>query len=153
MTHQVERSFEVAAHAESVWAFFWNIEGVARCIPGCADVTVTEPGKCYRALVKRKLGPFVVGIDLAIDVLERDPPRRIRVAVTGDDRKLKTQVRQTIALALCPLENGHTTVDLAASFEIQGVLASLGKNLISMQVEQVLDDFVATLKSELEGET
>ncbi|MBM3776432.1 MAG: hypothetical protein FJW37_14910, partial [Acidobacteria bacterium] len=45
---------------------------------------------------------------------------------------------------------GQTGVSVTAAMELNGVLASLGKNLITMQIEQVLDDFVEALRAAIQ---
>jgi len=143
------RSFQVAADPQEVWAFLWRLEEVAACIPGCVEVKVIEPAKQYQALVKRKMGPFVVGFELGVEVVEHEEPRRLRVTISGRDRKLKTEVEQTVTLVLTG-GRGQTGVSVTAAMELNGVLASLGKNLITMQIEQVLDDFVEALRAAIQ---
>jgi carbon monoxide dehydrogenase subunit G len=139
----------VSAPVGEVWAFLWDIERVARCLPGCAEVVTLEQDKSYSARVERKLGPFVLGMDLNISVLEKAPPHRIRVRVAGDDGRLRSRVDQILTLTLLAESTGQTEVQLHSSFELTGLLASLGQNLVAMQTESVLDDFVESLRAEL----
>ena len=146
VTQQIEHSFLVEAERRQVWTFIWDVQAVARCIPGCQQVETLEEGKTYRALVQRKLGPFSFGIELDIAVVETRPPEYLRVEVSGNDRRLRSQVREVISLGLQGDTDRRTTVTVAGTFTLTGLLASLNKHLIEAQVGQVLEDFTSTLQ-------
>ncbi len=146
MTKDLEHSFRVDADRRQVWSFIWDVEAVARCIPGCKQVETLEEGKAYRARVERKLGPFSFGMDLDIEVVETRAPEYLSVEASGDDRRLRSQLKQVISLSLDEDRDPGTTVTVNATFTLTGLLASLGENLIEAQVGQVLGDFASTLQ-------
>ncbi len=146
MTRDLEHSFRVDADRQQVWSFIWDVEAVARCIPGCKQVETLEEGKAYRARVERKLGPFSCGMDLDIAVVETRAPEYLSVEASGDDRRLRSQLKQVISLSLDEDGDPGTTVTVNATFTLTGLLASLGENLIEAQVGQVLGDFASTLQ-------
>ena len=146
MTQDIEHSFRVGAERQQVWSFIWDVEAVARCIPGCQQVERLEEKKSYRALVQRKLGPFSLGMDLDIVVVETRAPKYLSVEASGEDHRLRSQLRQVISLSLEKDGNPGTTVTINATFTLTGLLASLSKNMIETQVGQVLEDFASTLQ-------
>ena len=146
MTQDLEHSFRVEAERRQVWSFIWDVQAVARCIPGCKQVETLEEGKAYRALVQRKLGPFSFGMDLDIVVVETRAPEYLSVEASGDDRRLRSQLKQVISLSLEEEEDGGTTVTITGTFTLTGLLASLSKHLVAAQVGQVLEDFASTLQ-------
>jgi carbon monoxide dehydrogenase subunit G len=82
---RVEKQTTVAAPPEQVWAFLWDVERVARCIPGCSDVRVVDPQRSYTATVTEKVGPFRVSFPLEIEVTRLEAPRNLQVQARGAD--------------------------------------------------------------------
>jgi uncharacterized protein len=145
MTHQLVHSFVVEARISEVWKFLWNVDAVARCIPGCEDVSVIEHNKYYAARIKKKMGPFAVAINLDVEVIEARPPDFLSVSVKGNDRRLRSEVTQLITLQLTPIGES-TQLDIEGEFSLTGLLGSLNKNLIVGQVSQIMDEFSGTLR-------
>ena len=146
MTHDIQQSFSVEAKPEQVWDFLWDVEAVTRCIPGCEQVTVQEAGKTYKALVRKKLGPFAIGMELDVHVIESRAPEFLHVEVSGKDRRLRSSLSEKISLTLRSEDKQQTTVEIAGQFTLDGLLAAINKNLISVQVSQLFDDFAEALR-------
>jgi carbon monoxide dehydrogenase subunit G len=100
--------------------------------------------------VGRKVGPFVLGFELNIRVVQSEAPRLIRVEISGRDKRLKSELRQNVAIDLNSTGNGHSKVDVATTINLSGVLASLGERALSAHIHQVLDDFVRCLQGAIE---
>ena len=150
VVQKIRHSFDVEAEPEKVWSFLWDIEALARCIPGSQEVSVQTEGKSYKARVGRKVGPFVLGLELDISVVQSEAPRLIRVEISGRDKRLKSELRQNVAIDLNSTGNGHSKVDVATTINLSGVLASLGERALSAHIHQVLDDFVRCLQGAIE---
>lgn len=145
MIHELDHSFVVEAGISEVWRFLWNVEGVARCIPGCEQVSVIENNKYYAAQIKKKMGPFAVAIGLDIEVIDARAPHFLSVSIKGSDRRLRSELTQVISLQLTPIGDS-TQLDIRGEFSVTGLLGSLNKNLIVGQVSQVLDEFSSGLR-------
>jgi len=152
MRLDIQHSFSVGATLNQAWSFLWNIEAVAKCIPGCEEVLVREQGTSYQARVRRHVGPFLIRFELDIAVAQSSPPHRIEVVVSGDDKRLRSQIRQSIIVSLTEVEAGQCQIDLATSFELSGMLASLGERLLGAQIQQELDIFASCIQNSLERE-
>jgi uncharacterized protein len=146
---EILHSFEIQAEPGVVWTSLWDIEGMARCIPGCQSVSTKTPDRSYSATVRRKVGPFLVRMELAIEVLANDAPNSIRVEISRNDLKLKSHIRQLLDIRLSQGRDSGTAVDIQATLVMNGVLASLGKSLIEMQVRQVLNDFSEAFQAKM----
>ena len=147
MTQEIEHAFSVEAELEQVWSFIWDVKAVARCIPGCEQVDTVEEGKTYKALVRRAMGPFAIGIEIDIAVVETRPPEYLRVEMSGDDRRLRSRVNQVISLTLRQNADRQTEVAVNGTFTLTGLLASMNNHLIAGQVRQVLEDFASNLRA------
>ncbi len=146
LTKEFVHRFSVEAERGLVWSVIWDVHAVARCVRGCQETETLEEGKSYRALVQRKLGPFSVGLTLDIAVLEARAPEYLSVEVSGDDRRLRSQLKQVISISLQEDSDGTTSVTIKGSFTLTGLLAVLNESLVEAQVGQVLEDFTSTLR-------
>ncbi len=147
---QFEHDFEVEAAVEGVWAFLWDIEAMARCMPGCEEVVTGEEKKAYTAHMRRKIGPFVIRMVMEIAVIDCEAPRRLVVEVSGRDKKLRSELSQRVTVTLGEASEGRSRVDIHTRFKLSGVLATLGWSLLSGHIQQELDAFVGKVQAGIE---
>jgi carbon monoxide dehydrogenase subunit G len=147
MQEQVAHKFHVEADRASVWDFFWDIPGMAMCIPGCESVTEHEPKRTYTAQVKKKMGPFLIRMPLDIRVIESEDLQRMRVQVTGKDNRLRSEVQQSIEVSLADAQGTGTDVLLDMELTLRGTLAMVGKPIVKTQINHTLDGFTRQLRS------
>ena len=144
MKQEAKHNFDVPTTPETVWNFLWDVQSLAQCIPACGPVDIIEEQKAYKAEMKRKVGPFLLRFNLEINVIEADAPKQIKVGIFGSDKRLKTTIKQLLIVTLTP-GGENTNVDLDLNIELAGVLATLGKRQAVAHINQILDEFVATL--------
>ena len=101
-----EKEIAVAAPPDKVWAFLWDVERVAKCLPGCRDVRTVVPHERYEAVVGERVGPFKVQFPLDIQVLEADEARRLRAQATGRDAALASALKVMLDLQLEKTDTG-----------------------------------------------
>ena len=153
VTHDALRSFDTNLDRDRVWAFFWDVPSLAGCIPGCESVVSVEEGASYTAAVRRKVGPFSLRFALAITVINRMPPCEITLEVLGEDKRLRSAVRQEILVSLSDSPGARgSRGEIRANVQVAGLLASLGANLVRMHVDQGLTDFVYAIEAQLADE-
>lgn len=150
MQQEIQHAFVVEASRDQAWAFLLDIGAVAKCIPGCTEVLVQDPGKSYKARVRRNVGPFLIRFELDISVVESAPPERIQVVVSGEDKRLRSQIQQNISVSLKNLTDRQCKIEIATNFQLSGMLASLGEGLLGGQIRQELDTFVGSLRNALQ---
>lgn len=150
MKQAIQYSFVVETSRDQAWSFLWNIEAMARCIPGCEEVRVQNEGESYRARLRRHVGPFLIRFDLDIVVAESAPPERIRIVVSGEDKRLRSQLHQSVMVSLQDINSYQCQIDIATDLRLSGMLASLGERLLSGQIQQELDTFVGCVRSALQ---
>ena len=83
-----EQIVEVDTDTKSVWKFLWEVERLARCLPGCQEVEEIEPQKKYTVVVEERIGPFKARFEMDVEVLDLDLESRVRIQAVGKDRKL-----------------------------------------------------------------
>ena len=150
MQQTMQHAFIVDAARERAWAFLWDLEAVAKCIPGCEEVLTQEPGLSYKARVRRVVGPFLIRLELNIVVAESVPLERIQVVVSGEDKRLRSKVQQNITVSLHDFGNSQCQIEIVTDFRLSGMLSALGEGLLAGQIHQELDAFVESVKYTLQ---
>ena len=149
---KIEKEITVDVSPERVWDFLWDVERVARCIPGCSDVQVVEPQRSYKATVAEKVGPFRVSFPLTIAVTELEAPRHLQVRASGADTKVASNLKATLDLWLTESQGNGTTIGIVTDLAVLGKLGALGHSVISRKADENIQRFSAALRQQLEAQ-
>ena len=84
-----EERIEVKAPAEDVWGLLWDIERLARCLPGCEAINELEPRRKYAAVVVERIGPFQARFGLELSVTKVDPGAVCPVGSDGQGQEAR----------------------------------------------------------------
>ena len=95
-----EQRIEVPADSAGVWAFLWDVERLARCLPGCQEAREVEPGERYTVVTEERVGPFRARFEMDVRVVERVAGRLVRLRAEGRDRKLAASTRVELEVTL-----------------------------------------------------
>ena len=145
-----EKEIAVAASPDKVWAFLWDVERVAKCLPGCRDVRTVVPHERYEAVVGERVGPFKVQFPLDIQVLEADEARRLRAQATGRDAAMGSALKVMLDLQLEKTDTGSRLV-IVTETSIMGKLAALGHSVIQHKADGIMTQFAQAVQRELEA--
>ena len=146
-----EERIEVKAPAEDVWGLLWDIERLARCLPGCEAINELEPRRKYAAVVVERIGPFQARFGLELSVTKVDPERFVQVEVTGKDRKLAASMRGVMEARLERRGDEGTALDIIADVQVTGKIAGLGQVVIKRKSRDVIGRFAQAITAELDG--
>jgi carbon monoxide dehydrogenase subunit G len=146
---RVERDIAIQAAPETVWDFLWDVPRLAACIPGATDVRTIEAGVRYAAVVSEKIGPFKVEFPLEIEVLEVEPPGRLRARAGGRDTRVDGLLKVGLDVTLRPVDDG-TSMRVVADIEVLGKLGTLGHSVIVRKGTEIVDRFASAVRVELE---
>lgn len=135
---------------ERVWTFLWDVERVARCLPGCEDARTVVPQQRYSAVVGERVGPFKVRFPLDIDVLEVEEPRRLKAQAAGRDSAVGSSLRVTIELLLEPHDQG-SVIRIVSDATVLGKLGTLGMGIIQRKADQIMEGFAAAMRQAMES--
>lgn len=141
----------IAAPREHVWAFLWDVERVAQCVPGLTGVTVVEPGRRYRGTVAQRVGPFGVELPAEILVLEVEEGRRVRLQVTGEDPRLRSGVRLILEASLDAADAPGVRITLDSDLSLRGPLGSLGQGVVRRKADETVAAILSCLQLAFEG--
>jgi hypothetical protein len=133
-----------------VWAFLWDVEQLARCIPGCQEATVVEPHVRYTALVADRVGPLKLKMPLDLVVQSADEGKSLHVIGTGKDSALGSSVRIDITASL-ETEADATILALRVEASVSGKIAGLGMGLFKRKFDDIMTQFGQRVKAAIEG--
>jgi len=139
----------VARAPERVWAFLWDVERVAKCLPGCREARTVVTYERYAAIVGERVGPFTVQFPLEIQVLEAEEGRRLKAQATGRDSAMGSSLRVMLELDLVPQDAG-CMIRIASDAAVLGKLGTLGQWIIQRKADQIMEQFAAAIRQALE---
>jgi carbon monoxide dehydrogenase subunit G len=148
---KVVESFVVSEPRDRLWAFFEQVEQVARCVPGVDAVELIDADSS-QVRVTQAVGPMRATFDMKMRITERRPQELLRFTATGRAvRGAAGNVRSVNTVQLQPVDGG-TRVDLEADVALGGVLGSVGQKVVEKQAAQVTRAFSEQLERALKGE-
>ncbi len=147
-----EQRVQVQKDLSTVWAFLWDVERLARCLPGCQEAREIEPQQKYQVVVEERMGPFKVRFEMDVEVVERETERKIRLLAVGKDRKMGASTRAELDVLLEKTDSGGTALDIVAEIQVVGKIATLGQVAIKRKAQDVIEQFAKAIAAELEPE-
>ncbi|HEY7063540.1 MAG TPA: SRPBCC domain-containing protein [Chloroflexota bacterium] len=145
-----EEQVKVPVSLAEAWAFLWQTQRVAACLPGCQAVEEVEPGKAYRAQFADAIGPYKASFDMDVAVQEARPPELIVLQASGQDKRLGASQQTTLRVALRGVAPQVTVLDVTADVQVLGKIAALGQFAIKRKAKDVVERFARNVAQELE---
>ncbi|OZI24426.1 hypothetical protein CAL18_02210 [Bordetella genomosp. 7] len=142
------------ATAAQLWAIFFDVKRVAALIPGCDNVVEVENLKEFSAVMRQKIGPFKLEVPTAIHIDSYDPQRQVSLKAAGCDKATGTTIDVGMVVNLEEQRDGDRTMcklDVTATMQVAGRLASLGYPIVRKRSEQLFAEFEQRLRDELSG--
>ena len=147
---RVEREIGIRATREAVWDLLWDVPRLAALVPGAKEVRTVEDGKRYAAVVGERVGPFRVEFPLEIEVLEVEPPARLRARAGGRDASVDGLVKVDLDVSLTVVDGG-TALRIRAEIAVLGKLGTLGHGVIVRKGTEIVDRFAGAVRAQLEA--
>ncbi len=148
---QIEETFEVEAAPERVWAFFADIEKVARCVPGVKSVAVLGPDR-YKVVAAQKVGFISATFELTTNVAGKEPLRFMEFTSVGKSiAGAVGHLRSRDRVEFAPTANGGTTVRLTSDVAVGGMLGALGHKAIVAKSREMTEKFATALRAALQS--
>jgi carbon monoxide dehydrogenase subunit G len=148
---KVSEEFVIAEPSQALWAFFEQLDRVARCVPGVEDVTVVDADNS-RVRVTQSLGPMTATFDIKMRITARDPGRSMEFTAVGRSvRGAAGNVRATHTVVLEDVDDSSTRVRLEGDLALGGMIGSVGQKIVAKQASLVTQSFAQALQQELSG--
>lgn len=133
---------------EVVWAAINDPDILKACIPGCQEMTKTDPAH-FEAAVTLKIGPVKAAFRGKVALEELDPPKRCVLKGEGQGGAAGF-ARGEAEVVLMP-ENGATVLNYTAKATVGGKLAQIGQRLIDGAARQIADAFFEKFAAAVSG--
>lgn len=140
------------ATAQQLWAIFFDVKRVAALIPGCENVVEVEKLKAFSAVMRQKIGPFKLEVPTRISIDAYEIERRVSLKAAGSDKATGTTIDVGMVVNLEEQRDGDRVLcklDVGASMQVAGRLASLGYPIVRKRSEQLFAEFEKRLRAEL----
>ena len=134
---------------DEAWAFLWQTERLAACLPGCTEAVEVSPGERYVARFEDRIGPYRAQFDLDIQVQEVGRASSSGSFATGQDKHLGASQRLTMDVSLQPVTAQETALDITADVEILGKVATLGQFAVKRKARDVVQQFARNIRAAL----
>ncbi|MCJ2050327.1 SRPBCC family protein [Methylobacterium sp. J-070] len=138
--------YRIAAPRAAVWAALNDPAVLARCIPGCKELTQVSPEE-FAAKVALKIGP--VSATFAGTVRLEDIRAPEGYTLTGQGNGGMAGFAKGRAAVALRQEDVETVLTYEAKAEIGGKIASLGGRLIQATSRKLADQFFGAFAAEL----
>lgn len=145
----ITQSFILQAERERVAALLTDIERVAGCVPGVANVAMTEPDT-YEAVLRIQIGPIKSSFNGSVQVDQSEAPARLAAKAQGKDRSTQSMAKVGFSATLEEIGGGTTRVDAEADVSIRGRLGQFGTGVIQATATQMLNDFATCVNARLD---
>jgi uncharacterized protein len=140
----------VAVDRSTAFAIVRDPVRLARCIPGCTDLTELGPDR-YSAVLTSRVAFMTLSFKVTIDVVKIEAPAALEARIAGDAVGLSGHVVATARLDLAETADRHTTIRYATEVGLTGKLGSLGQPVLRATSAKMARQFGDNLKAEIEG--
>jgi carbon monoxide dehydrogenase subunit G len=145
------KTFQVSADIDSVWAVLNDPEQVVVCVPG-AQLTEALDEDHFKGKVTLKIGPVTTKFNGKVEFTLRDSAKyELAMEGTGADISGKGGASMKMSLSLKALE-GCTEVTCIMSVSITGRIAQFGARMIEAVNNKLFDQFTQNFSNLLAHE-
>jgi carbon monoxide dehydrogenase subunit G len=145
------KTFQVSADIDSVWAVLNDPEQVVVCVPG-AQLTEALDEDHFKGKVTLKIGPVTTKFNGKVEFTLRDCAKyELAMEGTGADISGKGGASMKMSLSLKALE-GCTEVTCIMSVSITGRIAQFGARMIEAVNNKLFDQFTQNFSNLLAHE-
>lgn len=146
----ISRRLEIDASVERVWEYLTSPALLVTCLPGAALESSSADGRRHEGNVIVKLGTISVSYRGTAEFVEvDDAAHRLSVRAKGREKTGAGSAKMRMQAEVHPSSDGKAEVSLDANIDVTGKIVTLGRGMIQVVSEQVLDEFSSCLASKL----
>jgi carbon monoxide dehydrogenase subunit G len=148
---EITKTFVVRAGPDAVWAFLTDPERVAACLPGAA-ITGRVDDQIYTGTIAIKVGPVSTSYRGKMRFERLDPAARTaEIVASGQDVRGKGGADMKMKSRLVEQSPGTTEVTVVSEVAVTGILAQMGRGMITDVSDQLFGKFTAAATAALES--
>jgi len=141
---KINNQFIINSKKEDVWNFFMDAEKIAKCVPGCKEITMISPTK-YDSVLDVKIQFMTITFKTRGELLNAIDKERIIVEMNGKSVGFGV-FQNKLTVNLLEIENSETLVDYEMDIHLTGKLASLGKVLLKGSITKTSEEFAENVQ-------
>ena len=142
----VEGNYKSTAAREAVWNALQDPRVLAKCLPGCEELTPSG-ADTYSARLKMGIAAVKGNYQGKITIQDKVPPESYRMTVEGKGKPGFLKGEGTIELSE---QAGETTIAYRGTVQVGGLIASVGQRLVQGAARMVLNNFFKTLAEQFD---
>ena len=148
---RIEGTIEVGARPQAVWDFLLDLERFSSCLPGIESASQLDDDT-FTGVLTTKLGPMSGSFNFQSTIVEREPPRAMKVRTEGKDSVTGSTVQTDLTLRLEEAPGGRSRMAYSADVGVSGPLAIIGDMVLRGTATFLMAEFGRRLRARLEGE-
>jgi hypothetical protein len=141
----------VAAERAKVWDFLLDANRFASCVPGVEQVTQIDD-RTFEGKIIARVGPISGSFSFRSSIVDSRPPEEMSARIEGSDSVTKSTLTGLMNMNLQESGPNRTELGYSANVEVKGRLAILGDMILRATATLILEEFVRSLKSQLEND-
>ena len=146
----IEGKVDVGAPPQALWDFLLDLERFSACIPGVESVSQVD-ADTFTGVIRARLGPVSGAFQFNAVILERVPPRALRVRAEGKDSVTGSTVVTDVDLGLEARAEAGSSMAYRSNVEISGPLAIIGDMILRATISALMAEFARRLRARIEG--
>ena len=150
---RIENQFDVQAPPERVYALMLDPKRIAPCIPG-AEVTGARDDGGYDAQVTVRMGPVKMTYKGVVQIVEHDDAARTAaMRARGAEARGQGNVDATMHMAVTPLDEASSHVEVATEMQVTGRVAQMGQGIMQDVAVRMIGEMARNMEGVLNAET
>jgi uncharacterized protein len=147
---RIENGFDAPAAPEEVWALLTDVPRVVPCLPG-AELVGQVDETTWKANVKVKLGPIAMTFAAVVRQELADADAHL-LRLVADAREVRGRGGSRAAIeATVHGKDAGSGVEIVTDLTLSGAVAQYGRGIVAGVAGQLVADFAACLRSQLDG--
>ena len=146
----VEGKFNLKASIQDTWDYLLKPGTLASCIPGCEKMEIIDDNT-YETVVRQKVGPISLKLNLTTRLAELYPPRYIKAIGEGMDLGKAGSLYQETIVRLNEISEDEVEVLYESNINLVGRLASLGEKILKGKLISLGEEFTQNLQTKISG--
>jgi carbon monoxide dehydrogenase subunit G len=142
---KINNQFTINSKKDDVWNFFMDAEKIAKCVPGCKEITMISPTR-YDSVLDVKIQFMTITFKTRGELLKAIDKERIIVEMNGKSVGFGL-FQNKLTVNLMDIETNETLVDYEMDIQVTGRLASLGKVFMKGSITKSSEEFAENVQS------
>ena len=145
-TMDISGEFTIPAARERVWAALNDPEVLARCIPGCEEMSRTGEN-AFDARMMAKIGPVKARFETSIELSDINAPHSY--TISGQGKGGPAGFGKGAARVVLEEQGEETILRYSADLQVGGKLAQIGSRLVGGAAKKIANDFFSRFVGEV----